>query len=111
MNSWQGDGIISRATTPRLLDAISDTGVPFVELTDRKGDVEFSQIHSDDAAVGRMGGEYLLERGFERFGFCGYNGEAWSKRREDTFVRTVDEKSSGECSPYNSAWQGRAARN
>ena len=111
LNNWQGDGIISRATTPRLLDAISNTGVPFVELTDRKGDVEFSQIRSDDAAIGRMGAEYLLERGFKRFGFCGYNGEAWSKRREDAFVRTVDEKSSGECSLYNSAWQGRAARN
>ena len=111
LNNWQGDGIISRATTPRLLDAISNTGVPFVELTDRKGDVEFSQIRSDDAAIGRMGAEHLLERGFERFGFCGYNGEAWSKRREDAFIRMVDEKSSGECSIYNSAWQGRAARN
>jgi len=93
LNNWQGDGIISRATTSRLLDAISNTGVPFVELTDRKGDVEFSQIRSDDAAIGRMGAEYLLERGFERFGFCGYNREAWSKRREDAFVRMVGEKS------------------
>ena len=111
LNNWQGDGIISRATTPRLLDAISNTGVPFVELTDRKGDVEFSQVRSDDAAIGRMGAEHLLERGFERFGFCGYKGEAWSNRREEAFVGMVDGKSSGECSIYNSAWQGRAARN
>ncbi|MDA8042400.1 MAG: DNA-binding transcriptional regulator [Pirellulales bacterium] len=111
LNKWQGDGIISRATTPRLLDAISDTGVPFVELTDRKGDVEFSQIRSDDAAIGKMGAEHLLERGFKRFGYCGYKGEAWSKRREESFVKTIDQKSSGSCSLYNSTWQGRGARN
>lgn len=111
LNKWQGDGIISRATTPRLLDAISDTGVPFVELTDRKGDVEFSQIRSDDAAIGKMGAEHLLERGFKRFGYCGYKGEAWSKRREESFVKTIDQKSSGSCSLYNSTWQGRNARN
>ena len=111
LNKWQGDGIISRATTPRLLDAISDTGVPFVELTDRKGDVEFSQIRSDDAAIGKMGAEHLLERGFKRFGYCGYKGEAWSKRREESFVKTIEQKSSGFCSLYNSTWQGRGARN
>lgn len=111
LNKWHGDGIISRATTPRLLDAISDTGVPFVELTDRKGDVEFSQIRSDDAAIGKMGAEHLLERGFKRFGYCGYKGEAWSKRREESFVKTIDQKSSGSCSLYNSTWQGRNARN
>ena len=111
LNKWQGDGIISRATTPRLLDAISDTGVPFVELTDRKGDVEFSQIRSDDAAIGKMGAEHLLERGFKRFAYCGYKGEAWSKRREESFVKTINQKSSGSCSLYNSTWQGRGARN
>ena len=80
-----------------MLDAISDTGVLLVELTDRKGDVEFSQIRSDDAAIGKMGAEHLLERGFKRFGYCGYKGEAWSKRREESFVKTIDQKSSGFC--------------
>ena len=36
LDDWHGHGIISRATTSRLIDAISKTGVPFVELTDRK---------------------------------------------------------------------------
>ena len=111
LNDWQGDGIISRATTSRLLDAISNTGVPFVELTDRKVDIDLPQVRSDDAAIGRMGAEHLLERGFERFGFCGFKGEAWSKRREDAFVGMIHRKTSGACSLYNSAWQGRAARN
>ena len=111
LDDWHGHGIISRATTSRLIDAISNTGVPFVELTDRKGATELPQVRSNDAAIGRMGAEHLLERGFERFGFCGYTGEAWSKRREDAFVELVHEKSSEPCSLYHSPWQGRAARN
>ena len=44
LNDWKGDGIISRATTSRLVDAISNTGVPIVELTDRKAPVDLPQV-------------------------------------------------------------------
>ncbi len=110
LNEWHGDGIISRATTPKLLDAISETGVPLVDVTDRRGDSTLPRIRSDDAAIGRMGAEHLLERGFERFGFCGFTGEAWSKRREDAFAESVGEKTGTLCSRYNSSWHGRSAR-
>ena len=109
LNDWQGDGIISRATTPRLLEAIATTGVPLVEVTDRRGDVDLPQVRSDDAAIGHVGAEYLIERGFQQFGFCGFRGEAWSQRREDAFAESV-ERNGIDCSRYNSAWHGRAAR-
>lgn len=110
LNDWQGDGIISRATTPKLLEAVAETGVPFVEVTDRRGEVEMPQVRSDDAAIGRMGAEHLLDRGFQRFAFCGFKGEAWSKRREDAFAEAVKKKSQAECLRHNSTWHGRSAR-
>lgn len=110
LNNWQGDGIISRATTPKLLEAVAETGVPLVEVTDRRGGVEMPQVRSDDAAIGRMGADHLLERGFRRFAFCGYKGEAWSKRREDAFAGAVAVMSELECLRFNSTWQGRSAR-
>lgn len=110
LNNWQGDGIISRATTPKLLEAVAETGVPLVEVTDRRGEVEMPQVRSDDAAIGRMGAEHLVERGFQRFAFCGFKGEAWSKRREDAFAEAVTEKSQAECLRHNSTWHGRSAR-
>lgn len=110
LNDWQGDGIISRATTPKLLEAIAETGVPLVEVTDRRGDIGLPQVRSDDTAIGHMGAEHLLERGFERFGFCGFKGEAWSMRREEAFVASVQKNGRGECSRFNSVWHGRAAR-
>ncbi len=109
LDTWQGDGIISRATTPRLAQAIQCTGVPLVELTDRHGESLLPQVRSDDAAIGRMGAEHLLERGFNRFAFCGFSREAWSRRREEAFKATVLERSGVDCQVYNSPWHGPAA--
>ncbi len=107
--NWNGDGIISRATTPQLLAAIASTGVPMVELTDRQNGSTLPSVRSNDAAIGRMAAEHLLERGFQRFGFCGFQGEAWSKRREESFVQAIH-AAGRSCDIFNSVWFGRAAR-
>lgn len=106
---WRGDGIISRATTPKLVEAIEKNGVPLVEVTDRRGDGDLPQVRSDDQAIGCLGAEHLLERGFRRFAFCGFRNEAWSERRGKAFVERV-ESQGFKCSTYDSAWHGRGAR-
>ncbi len=105
---WNGDGIISRATTPKLVEAVDATGVPFVELTDRRKDSMLPYVRSDDAVIGRLAAEHLLERGFRRFGFCGFKGEAWSERRQIGFVTTV-EQSGCTCDIYSSLWVSASA--
>jgi LacI family transcriptional regulator len=110
LTNWRGDGIISRATTPALLDAINETGVPLVEVTDRREHVDRPHVRSDDHAIGRIGAEHLLERGFNRFSFCGYQGEAWSNRRKEGFVAHVERQCDEECALYESAWHGRGTR-
>ena len=110
LNDWHGDGIISRATTPKLLEAIERTGVPLVEVTDRRVDGDLPQVRSDDAAIGRVAAEHFIERGFKRFGFCGFTGETWSQRRESAFVESVNPKSDTPCSQFNSPWHGSSAR-
>ena len=109
LNNWQGDGVISRATTPQLVEAITRNGVPLVEVTDRRGDGELPQIRSDDEAIGRLGAEHLLERGFRRFAFCGFKNEAWSERRGGAFAKRLEQEGFL-CSCYSSAWHGRGAR-
>ena len=106
---WEGDGIISRATTRNLLTAVAATGVPLVELTDRKGDSELPLVRSDDEAIGRIAAEHLLERGFQRFGYCGFSGEAWSKRRQRGFVDAL-QNANRDCHLYQSPWHGPGAR-
>lgn len=105
LNNWKGDGIISRATTPHLLAAISKTRVPIIDLTDRYSDSNVPRVRSDDSAIGVMGAEHLMERGFERFGFCGFKNEEWSQRREAAFKATVQVKLSASCASFNTPWQ------
>lgn len=110
LESWRGDGIISRATTPKLLTSIRRTGVPLVEVTDRHGEADLPHVRSDDKAIGRIAAHHLLERGFKRFAFCGFSNEAWSQRREEGFVQEIEQKAGVECAQYNSPWHGRTAR-
>ena len=109
LSNWKGDGVISRATTPKLIEAIEKNRVPLVEVTDRRGDGELPQVRSDDEAIGRLGAEHLLERGFRRFAFCGFQKEAWSERRGGAFAIEI-ERRGYTCSEYSSAWRGRGAR-
>lgn len=109
LQNWRGDGIISRATTPKLIEAIRKNNVPLVEVTDRRGDGDLPQVRSDDSEIGRVGAEHLLERGFQRFAFIGFRNEAWSLRREESFVHHISH-AGFDCAVYNSTWQGRAAK-
>lgn len=108
LRTWDGDGIISRATTPKLADAIAATGVPFVDLTDRGRGYDFVSLRSNDDAIGRMAANHLLDRGFQNFGYCGFQSEAWSERRLVGF-RSALADAGYECQVYESLWEGRSA--
>lgn len=109
LNHWNGDGILSRATTPQLAEAVASKKMPLVELTDRREDLGFAHVWSDDAAIGQLAAEHLLERGFRHLAFCGFTGEAWSERRQAAFSHSV-EKKLGATEVYNSNWLGKIAR-
>jgi len=109
LSHWQGHGIISRATTKELADAVAATGVPLVELTDRGRDLGFTHVWSDDAAIAKLAVDHLVERGFKSLGFCGFHQEAWSQRREDAFGLEAAAHEAV-CDVYNSAWHGPEAR-
>jgi LacI family transcriptional regulator len=102
--NWDGHGIISRATSPELAASVKASGVAFVELTDRGEGFGFKRLRSDDAAIAEIGFQHFCERGFRSFGFCGFEDESWSARREKAFVQCAS--SAGECSVYSSRWHG-----
>ena len=106
LDAWQGDGIICRTTTSEIASMIRERRIPFVELTDRYSEeLDFVTLRSDDAAIGRLGAAHLMERGFRSFGFCGFEQEAWSDRREAAFVEKLNRERLG-CSVFKSYWYG-----
>ncbi|ACB75077.1 XylR family transcriptional regulator [Opitutus terrae] len=82
-------GVISRHTTPTLARTCSELGIPLVDLSDAPPMPHVSKIRADNAALGQMGAEYFLERGYRHFAFCGYRDLGWSQERRTGFVEAL----------------------
>ncbi len=78
--------MICRKTSPQLAAALAKAGVPVVDLNDQFAVAGVPRIESDHRAIGAAAADHLLDRGFTRFAFCGFNDQAWSVGRRDGFV-------------------------
>jgi LacI family transcriptional regulator len=99
------DGIICRSTTPALARAFLRRQIPAVDLNDLYGGLGLPRIASDMRAIGHLGAEHLLERGFRHFAFCGFSRETWSDGRREGFRETL-RRAGHDCAVYESAWHG-----
>jgi LacI family transcriptional regulator len=103
LENWDGQGIISRATTPHLAERLMALGIPTVDLTDIYPHSSLPHIWNDHAAIGRMAAAHLVERGFRQFGFCGFSDHVWSARRRDGFLSALGPAAAG-CAVFESPW-------
>ena len=99
MRSWGGTGIIARVMYPEVEQAILKSGLPVVAIDlfeeQKTGTGAFkncSEIYVDTVRVGKIGAEYLLQKGFESFAFVGeINNVSWSRLREEGFCQRLKE--------------------
>lgn len=89
LRQWDGDGIITRSTTPEMADTILKLGIPTVNLTDIYGDQGLPSIWNDHQAIGRMAAEHLTQRGLNHFAYCGFIDHHWSEARYNGFASAV----------------------
>ncbi len=80
---WKPDAIIVRETfyTSKLLNL----GWPLIYCGYDKEQNSIPGIYANDAAIGKMGAEYFLNKGFRNFAFCSLEGYFWSTHRLDSF--------------------------
>ncbi len=69
VGTWQGDGIICSAVDARFATSAGSRDIPVINVTGRFLEPQMINITSDDTMVGVMAANFLLERGFESFGF------------------------------------------
>ena len=95
LERWTGDGIIANLDRPQLASAVRKHGVPAVGFGGGPGFTtkRISYLATDDAAIGRLGAQHLLDRGFRRFGYCAMPNSAryqpWSHNRGKSFREAV----------------------
>jgi len=103
LESWDGDGVISRSTTPAMAEIINQKKIPLVDMTDVLGKTCFPFVSINEEMIGTLAANHLLERGFRNFGFCGFAGHLWSQKRFKGFERTIND-AGFESHFYQSAW-------
>jgi len=87
VRDWKGDGIMAAVWDVKPEDVRGLT-IPLVDLIGFLHNDKIPLVHTDDRAVGRVGAEHLMERGFRRFGFVEHP-EPWSKFRREGFEQAV----------------------
>jgi LacI family transcriptional regulator len=106
LRALNASGVIGRLCPPEVAEAVLASGLPAVamDLTDEQLSEKsplrnISELRPDAHKIGGMAAEHLLDRGYRRFGFCGYPNENWSRWRGEGFVERLKE-AGHECKVY-----------
>jgi LacI family transcriptional regulator len=83
------DGVISRHTTPTLVQLCAKLKIPLVDLNDTAPYPGIPKIRPDNVGMGHLGAEHFLERGHQNFGFSGFANDGWSCERRDGFLEAL----------------------
>ncbi len=81
LENWEGDGIIARIESRRLLKRLRATGAPIIDVRGRFDLDDIPLVETNDRKVTRLAVDHLLERGFRRLAYCGVEGANYSERR------------------------------
>jgi LacI family transcriptional regulator len=82
------DGIVM--AEERCAKDVFKMGLPIACLRTTAGkEKSCISIISNDAAIGKLGAEYFIDRGFKRFAFCSFTNLFWAKNRCAAFVETA----------------------
>ena len=84
--AWEGDGILACCWGQPIQHLAEQVRLPFVDISDEPCAPFVSSVETDNAAVGRLAAEHLLERGLKHFAFCGFSGFKFSDDRRDAFM-------------------------
>lgn len=89
--AWKPDGIIAHVYRQDLAEALRNSGVPVVCVSNTIPDTGFPTVHIDDDDAGRMAAEFFLQRRFRSFAYLGLTDNLASRQRQEGFERALHE--------------------
>ncbi len=89
---WRGEGIIARVHNHAMARHVAAAGVPTVNISAvRLNGVNMPQVMTDLKASARMAAEYMLDRGFRNFAYCGLEWWPYTEYHRQCFVELLVE--------------------
>jgi LacI family transcriptional regulator len=89
LRQWDGDGVIARVEHVGIARTLQATGLPVIDVSAALPRLMFPRVATDAEGAARLAAQHLAERGLKRFGYCGYRGAHWSRRRGEAFAAAV----------------------
>lgn len=89
LRSKKWHGVISRHTTPALVQSCAALNLPLVDLNDTPPFAGVPKIRPDNVGLGHLCAEHFLERGFRHFGYCGFKTNGWACERREGFCEAL----------------------
>ena len=89
LKNWEGDGIIAPAYRKEHVNMLAKKGIPVITTSRSSEDTPFPSVTFDDAAIGKMAAEHLLEHDLDHFAFIGPKEWSYSQRRCNGFADTL----------------------
>lgn len=86
---WEPDGIVAMLNEKRLVPKLVAMRRPVVYVCKPHGVADLMLVQSDDAAVGRLGAEHLLQGRAVAYGFVGLAEGDFAATRGEAFRRTI----------------------
>lgn len=106
LKEWKGDGIIANFDDDGVVKAVSGLSIPVVGMgggvIHQHTKQQFPYVATNNATIGQLGAQHLLDCGFKSFAFAGvkktkYN--PWSELRGNAFKECI-EAAGYECATY-----------
>lgn len=88
------DGLIAGIGDHEMAQKVTASGIVAVNTSNNIAEIAIPRVAVDNEAVGRLGGEYLLRRGFRHFGFVTH-GQSWFSRSRLAGLRQIIEEQAG----------------
>lgn len=95
------DGVIGfffgSTVTQQVAASVREAAVAAVNVSNAYELIPLPRVGPDDQAIGRLGAEHLLERGFIHYGYI-HQGDTWfSQRRGDAFRALIEQDARRSC--------------
>jgi len=90
--AWRPDAILAQLESPTLARQIRAMKRPTVDLYAMRSWPGIPRLMPDQQAVARLVADYFLERGYEHFAYCGFQGVYYCELRCRYFVEYLTQR-------------------
>jgi LacI family transcriptional regulator len=89
LGNWKGDGVIATIDSEEIEEQYLSLGVPVINVSGHHRLARTPSVICQDHAVGRLGADHFIERGFSHCAYFGLPESWYSQRRGEGFAQSV----------------------